>query len=171
MNTMNPRRNPHAQSGFTLVELIMVIVILGVLSAFALPKFANLTDDADVAAVKGARASVGSAVGIVHAAWLAAGSTGTSVTMESGALTTTAAGYPTVVTNAAGSSIDDAAGLDCTNDWDCTVGDGTPLATTAIIIARKGAVTGTVACFVYDAATATVGPVLTSYSTTAPSCT
>lgn len=160
-----PKFYGHNQAGFTLVELIMVIVILGVLSAFALPKFANLTDDANEAAVKGARASVNSAVGIVHAAWLAGGSTGTSVTLESGALTTTAGGYPTVAT------IDEAAGLDCTNDWDCTVGDGSPLAATSIIIARKGSVTGTAPCFVYDSATAVVGPMLTNYSTAAPSCT
>jgi len=34
------------QHGFTLIELIMVIVILGVLSAFAIPKFANLSKEA-----------------------------------------------------------------------------------------------------------------------------
>ncbi len=169
MNTKISRRNAHAQAGFTLVELIMVIVILGVLSAFALPKFANLTDDANEAAVKGARASTNSASGIVHAAWLAGGSTGTSVTLESGALTTTAAGYPLATV----ASIGVAAGLDCTNDWDCTVGDGSPLAATSIIITKKGQVTSATAgpCFVYNQLTGAVGPMLLNYDSAAPSCT
>ena len=41
------------QQGFTLIELVVVIVILGILAATALPKFVDLTGDANKAAVKG----------------------------------------------------------------------------------------------------------------------
>lgn len=46
------------QSGFTLIELILVIVILGVLAATVAPKFANLATDARVAALKGVEAAM-----------------------------------------------------------------------------------------------------------------
>ncbi len=64
------------QGGFTLIELIMVIVILGILSAFALPKFADLSGSAQVASVEGVRAALKSGAAIAHAQWLANGSTG-----------------------------------------------------------------------------------------------
>jgi len=84
-----------AQSGFTLIELIMVVVILGILSAVAIPRFADLGSEARTASLEGLAGAVKSSSAIVHAKWLAGGSTGTSVTMEGGtAVTTTAAGYP-----------------------------------------------------------------------------
>lgn len=98
----------------------MVIVILGILAAVALPKFANLGGDARKATLQGALGAVKSAAAIVHAKALVdstAASASSSVTLEGGSVATVY-GYP------ASTSIGSAAGLSST-DYDISESSGT----------------------------------------------
>jgi len=68
------------QTGFTLIELIMVIVILGVLSAVAIPKFVDLSGDAEDAALEGIAGGLSSAAVINFAAKKAGNASAATVT-------------------------------------------------------------------------------------------
>ena len=83
------------QQGFTLIELVMVIVVLGVLAAFAVPRFADITTDARVATVNAVAGSIRSASALAHATSLAQSrSSGASISME-GTQVTMINFYPT----------------------------------------------------------------------------
>ncbi|MFC1234808.1 type II secretion system protein [Vibrio sp. F74] len=106
------------QGGFTLIELVVVIVILGILAVTAAPRFLNLQEDARVSSIQGLSGAINGAGGIVFGKSaidgiesLAKGDAKASIT-EGSTTINTAFGYPT-----AGTLTKAVTGLDNAADW------------------------------------------------------
>lgn len=91
------------QNGFSLIELVIVIVILGLLAATAIPRFLNVTDDAQDASVDGVAGGLSTAVSFVCSQWEVDGRRNNNVLLDGTSVNLdTRFGYPT------GTSVTDA---------------------------------------------------------------
>ncbi|MFB9215616.1 type II secretion system protein [Vibrio sinaloensis] len=130
------------QGGFTLIELVVVIVILGILAVTAAPRFLNLQDDARNASLQGLKGAIDGAAGIVYGKAAIEGVEASGAANVDGI--TTAFGYPTADAAGIGAAV-----VGLTDDW------STAASGSALVITFDDAANAT-DCFVqYSPATGT----------------
>ncbi|WP_289102971.1 prepilin-type N-terminal cleavage/methylation domain-containing protein [uncultured Marinobacter sp.] len=87
--------------GFTLIELVVVIAILAILAAFALPRFAQLSEEAHVSSVKATAGAMAAGVALAKAQWVTNGLTSSTNSLEGfgdGDLNVSSRGWPVAYT-------------------------------------------------------------------------
>lgn len=121
--------------GFTLIELVIVIIILGVLAVTAAPKFLDFQSDALDSTVRGTGSAFKSGVNLAHAAWIANGASGpledfplyNDAADRSGTIDLNANGWPAqhylgpVETNPSLNNVED-----CVSVWQIMFANGEP---------------------------------------------
>ncbi len=111
------------QAGFTIVELVVVIALLGILAAVALPRFLNVTDDAHQSSVSGTGGAFKSAVSLVKAQSVVESAASTNVSYDGQTVYVNANGYPQ-----GGNAVNAA---NCATVWNGILQSGAPSAATA----------------------------------------
>ena len=135
--------NRKSQLGFTLVELVIVIVLLGLLAATALPRFLNVSAQAQSATIQGMQGGFATGVALARAQFFADGNSsnpavggvaGTAVVLDSQTIFVSQTGWPTRTSSPAGSDagFQNQTAEECLEVWNFIL-QAPPVATTGTI--------------------------------------
>ena len=158
------------QAGFTIIELIVVIALLGILGAVALPRFINVTEDAHRASVQGTAGAFASAVALVRAQAIVENtSQGNTLAIDGNNIIVNAQRAPvntngTAITNATTAPALSAAG--CVNVWGAILQANAPSVATAAGSDYQAALNGNNCVYTYQPDDNNGTPRTITYNTT-----
>lgn len=133
LNIKNRRRS--AQSGFTIIELVVVILLLGILTATALPRFMDVTDEAHTAVIEGVLGGLATGMALFHAQWVAEGEVAQPAGFGLGNLDANATGYPEAIDGVLN------AAADCVDIFNNVLQAGAPAIEAGVDVGADGLVT------------------------------
>ena len=142
MKVLNAKNMAKArQRGFTIIELIVVILLLGILTATALPRFIDVTDEAHESVVDAVQGGLNTGAGLFRAAWFASGQAAANISQfGDGTVDASTGGYP--VGTDGGTGIGSSA--DCLAIFEGLLQAGRPSATSADFNATAATLEGNI---------------------------
>ncbi len=129
-------RSPFATKGFTMIELVVVIILLGILAATALPRFIDIDSEAHDSVVESVTGGLQTGLALYHAKWVASGEPAANTQIvDFSNLRVNAAGYPYGLVDNSGGTSNVTTAADCLAVYQNVLQAGAPTSSSAASLA------------------------------------